>query len=92
MSRVSELPVAKWDPELRKSLESSTGNGSYKRDVEPWLGKHIGLGLLDIETVLEPGKVLHELRAHDRLSDTMVAGYEMHIGCTAGACGNPQGE
>ena len=53
--------------------------------IEGAAGEAPGLGLLDIKTVLEPGKVLHELRAHDRLSDTMVAGYEMHIGCTAGA-------
>jgi adenosylcobyric acid synthase len=43
-----------------------------------------GLGLLNVETVLEPGKVLREVRAHDDLSGATLAGYEMHIGRTVG--------
>ena len=49
------------------------------------VGAAPGLGLLDVETVLEPGKVLRELRAHDTQSGAMVAGYEMHIGRTVGS-------
>jgi adenosylcobyric acid synthase len=43
-----------------------------------------GLGLLDVDTVLVPGKVLREIQARDDLSGTSLAGYEMHIGRTAG--------
>ncbi len=43
-----------------------------------------GLGLLDVETVLSGPKILEEVRGRHRATGTPVAGYEMHMGRTAG--------
>jgi adenosylcobyric acid synthase len=43
-----------------------------------------GLGLLDVETVLDTNKVLREIHAQDTVSGTMVSGYEIHMGRTCG--------
>jgi adenosylcobyric acid synthase len=43
-----------------------------------------GLGLLAVDTVLEPHKTLRELAAHDRRSGTEIHGYEIHLGRTDG--------
>jgi adenosylcobyric acid synthase len=49
-----------------------------------------GLGLLDIETVLAPHKVLRELRARDSRSGTAIRGYEIHLGRSDGpGCATP---
>jgi adenosylcobyric acid synthase len=47
-------------------------------------GEAIGLGLLDVETVLDTNKVLREFRAQDTVSGTEVTGYEIHMGRTSG--------
>ena len=52
--------------------------------IEGPAGEAPGLGLLAIETVLAPGKVLRELRELDSLSGATLTGYEMHIGRTSG--------
>ena len=52
--------------------------------IEGPAGEAPGLALLDVETVLAPGKMLRELHAQDRISGTSVSGYEMHIGRTTG--------
>jgi adenosylcobyric acid synthase len=47
-------------------------------------GEAQGLGLLDFETVLKGAKRLEAVRGRERQSGLPVAGYEMHIGRTAG--------
>jgi adenosylcobyric acid synthase len=53
--------------------------------IEGPAGDATGLGLLDVETVLSPAKVLREVHALDTVSQTRVDGYEMHMGRTTGA-------
>jgi adenosylcobyric acid synthase len=49
-----------------------------------------GLGLLEVDTVLAPHKILRELSAHDGRSGTTIRGYEIHLGRTTGAgCETP---
>ncbi|HEV2186955.1 MAG TPA: cobyric acid synthase [Stellaceae bacterium] len=48
-------------------------------------GRAAGLGLLDIETVLGDRKRLGLVKGTDLVSNTPVAGYEMHLGETTGA-------
>ena len=49
-----------------------------------------GLGLLAVDTVMTGDKVTVPVRGRDPLSGAPVAGYEIHIGRTAGAdCGRP---
>ena len=43
-----------------------------------------GLGLLDIETILQPRKHLSRVTARDRATGTEVQGYEIHLGETTG--------
>ena len=43
-----------------------------------------GLGLLDVETVLEPAKQLTNVGGVHRETGAPLAGYEMHLGCTEG--------
>jgi len=43
-----------------------------------------GLGLLDIETVMEPLKITQNLTARSDLFDAQINGYEIHIGRTTG--------
>jgi adenosylcobyric acid synthase len=52
--------------------------------IEGSPGSAAGLGLLDVETVLSPTKVLREIHTLDALSHTRVDGYEMHMGRTTG--------
>ncbi|MGQ9371978.1 cobyric acid synthase [Azospirillum sp. ST 5-10] len=53
-------------------------------------GEAAGLGLLDVETVLSGPKVLTEAAGIDVATGAAVAGYEMHMGRTAGAdCRRP---
>jgi adenosylcobyric acid synthase len=44
-----------------------------------------GLGLLDVETVMEPEKTVRNVTAHSLSFGTPLSGYEIHIGRTAGA-------
>ncbi|MGB8840646.1 MAG: cobyric acid synthase [Aliidongia sp.] len=53
--------------------------------VEGRPGEVVGLGYLDIETILTGKKRLARLEATDRLSGHAVIGYEMHVGRTYGA-------
>ncbi|MCU0832532.1 MAG: cobyric acid synthase CobQ, partial [Rhizobiaceae bacterium] len=49
-----------------------------------------GLGLLDIETVMQPEKTLREVEAFAPLLNRMVSGYEIHLGTTTGPdCARP---
>jgi adenosylcobyric acid synthase len=48
-------------------------------------GSSAGLGLLDINTVLEEQKKLRNVRGHLALEDAPVSGYEIHAGVTTGA-------
>ena len=58
--------------------------------VEGPPGEAPGLGLLDVETVLRGPKVLVEAAGTERTTGSAVAGYEMHMGRTAGPdCGRP---
>jgi adenosylcobyric acid synthase len=44
-----------------------------------------GLGLLDIETVMEPEKTVRNVAARSLAFDTTLEGYEIHLGRTTGA-------
>jgi len=44
-----------------------------------------GLGLLDVETIMEPEKVVRNVQAQSMLYDVALEGYEIHIGRTHGA-------
>ncbi len=44
-----------------------------------------GLGLLDIETVMEPKKTVRNVAARSLAFDTPLEGYEIHLGRTSGA-------
>lgn len=48
-------------------------------------GEAPGLGLLDVETTLEPAKTLALTTARDEESGLPVEGYEIHLGTTRGA-------
>ena len=52
--------------------------------VEGPPGKALGLGLLDVATVLAGAKVLREVSGHDATSGQPVNGYEMHMGRSHG--------
>jgi adenosylcobyric acid synthase len=53
--------------------------------VEGEPGEAAGLGLLEVETVLESDKVLREASGIEIASGAAVRGYEMHVGRTRGA-------
>ncbi|MBZ0161156.1 MAG: cobyric acid synthase [Notoacmeibacter sp.] len=44
----------------------------------------VGLGLLDVETVLEPEKTVRNVAARSVMFDLPLEGYEIHLGQTAG--------
>jgi adenosylcobyric acid synthase len=48
-------------------------------------GESAGLGLLDIDTLLEPEKQLRNVGGRLTLDDAAVSGYEIHAGVSAGA-------
>ncbi len=51
-------------------------------------GRHLGLGLLDVTTVMRPEKRLSLTRAVYRPTGTPLQGYEIHLGTTGGPdCG-----
>lgn len=52
--------------------------------VESEPGSSPGLGLLDIETTIEPEKQLRRVRGRLSLDNTAVDGYEIHAGTTLG--------
>jgi adenosylcobyric acid synthase len=58
--------------------------------IEGEPGSSDGLGLLDVETVLEGPKRLLPVAAFDSLSGHRIVGYEMHMGRSAGTgCARP---
>ncbi len=52
--------------------------------VEGPAGEALGLGLLDVETVLAADKTLLRVVGHEELSGAAVHGYEIHLGETGG--------
>ncbi len=63
---------------------------SDPQGIEGPPGDDEGLGLLDVETVLEPHKVVREVRAATRRGGLAVEGYEIHMGRTEGPdCARP---
>jgi adenosylcobyric acid synthase len=52
--------------------------------IEGSVTKAEGLGLLDIETVMEPEKTVRNSRAHSVQFDLPLEGYEIHLGRTTG--------
>lgn len=58
--------------------------------IEGPAGTVPGLGLLDVETVLAPGKVTRLVSGQHLASGAAVSGYEIHLGRTAGPdCARP---
>ncbi len=58
--------------------------------LEGAAGESVGLGLLDLRTVLEPEKQLRNVSGRLVLEDAPVSGYEIHAGVTEGpALANP---
>ncbi|MET0598995.1 MAG: cobyric acid synthase [Mesorhizobium sp.] len=47
-------------------------------------GEAEGLGVLDVETVLEPEKTVRDVAARSLVFDTPLSGYEIHLGRTFG--------
>ncbi len=52
--------------------------------IEGPAGSHIGLGLLDVITVMQPEKRLAEVFGHYLPTGDQIRGYEIHIGNTTG--------
>lgn len=52
--------------------------------IESAAGVSVGLGLLDIATMLEPDKQLRNVRGRLAFADAPVTGYEIHAGATTG--------
>lgn len=52
--------------------------------IEGAPGDTPGLGYLDLVTSMRGKKVLEEVSGHDRWSDSVISGYEMHVGETTG--------
>ncbi|ACO01081.1 MULTISPECIES: cobyric acid synthase [Brucella] len=62
---------------LGRRISDPAGIEGNVRDIE-------GLGLLDIETMTEPEKVVRNVEAVSLLHDEPLEGYEIHIGRTSG--------
>ncbi|WP_139976143.1 MULTISPECIES: cobyric acid synthase [Brucella/Ochrobactrum group] len=62
---------------LGRHISDPAGMEGHVRDID-------GLGLLDIDTVMEPEKVVRNVQATSLLYDTPLQGYEIHIGRTTG--------
>lgn len=52
--------------------------------IEGDAGEELGLGLLDVETVLTGDKTLEQVKGIEPATNISIAGYEMHIGLTEG--------
>lgn len=63
---------------LGRSIHDPHGIEGQVREAE-------GLGLLDIETIMEPEKVVRNVKATSLLYDAPLEGYEIHVGRTTGA-------
>jgi len=62
---------------LGNRISDPNGIEGQVRDID-------GLGLLDVNTVMEPEKVVRNVAAHSQLYDVALDGYEIHIGRTNG--------
>jgi adenosylcobyric acid synthase len=62
---------------LGRSVRDPEGIEGNVREAE-------GLGLLDVDTVMEPEKVVRNVAAHSLAFDLPLEGYEIHIGRTTG--------
>ncbi len=62
---------------LGNRISDPEGIEGQVRDID-------GLGLLDVNTMMEPEKVLRNVEAHSQLYDAALDGYEIHIGRTNG--------
>ena len=62
---------------LGRHISDPAGIEWHVRDID-------GLGLLDIETVMEPEKVVRNVQATALLHNVPLEGYEIHIGRTTG--------
>jgi adenosylcobyric acid synthase len=62
---------------LGNRISDPDGIEGQVRDID-------GLGLLDVNTVMEPEKVVRNVAAHSQLYDAALDGYEIHIGRTNG--------
>ena len=71
---------------LALALWSSTtgAHGQTATARPPAVSSAPGLGLLDVETTLEPDKTLERVTAQHCASGCAIAGYEIHLGRTAG--------
>jgi adenosylcobyric acid synthase len=68
---------------LGRRVSDPTGTEGLKHDAP-------GLGLLDVETVLEPQKTLREAAARSLRHGVETSGYEIHLGRTTGPdCARP---
>jgi adenosylcobyric acid synthase len=68
---------------LGRSVSDPAGAEGLARDAP-------GLGLLDVETVLEPNKTLREATARSCRHGVETSGYEIHLGRTSGPdCARP---
>jgi adenosylcobyric acid synthase len=68
---------------LGRNVRDPNGTEGPERDAP-------GLGLLDVETTLEPNKTLREATARSLRHDSETSGYEIHLGRTTGPdCGRP---
>jgi len=54
-------------------------------NIEGVLRQIAGLGLLDMETILQHRKIVRETQAFDRRFDENIQGYEIHLGASQGA-------
>ena len=92
-----ELKARGWDEPIRRAAKRGVPVigicGGYQilgrsvRDpdgIEGTVRKAEGLGLLDVETVLEARKTLRNVNAREQGSGRRLAGYEIHMGRTAG--------
>jgi adenosylcobyric acid synthase len=58
--------------------------------IEGTPGTVVGLGLLDVETVLGANKATRAVSGHDIATARAITGYEIHLGTTAGPdCARP---
>jgi adenosylcobyric acid synthase len=97
---IADLEMLKaqgWDVDLRAHLRRGGRVigicGGYQmlgrrvadpHGIEGQPGEAEGLGLLDLETVLDGDKTLVEVEGRERSTGEAVKGYEMHVGRTAG--------
>lgn len=99
-STISDLMMLRaqgWDRDIDKHVERGgrvlgicggfqmLGNKIYDpHGIEGPVHEINGLGLLNIETVMEPAKTLRNTQAHNLPYDLNLSGYEIHLGKTQG--------